>query len=332
MNILFVLGLLIVLVTIIDIVWTTLWVDGGAGVITNKTCTLLWILMVKMNRGNDGILKFSGPIILIAILVNWIILLWIGWTLIFSGSFESITNTVNNNPIEWKNFIYYSGYSIFTLGSGDYAPTSPLWQILTTIASGTGTLFFTLGASYIISIVGAVADKRSFASSILGIGSSPEEIVIESRNGKNVSSIDLLLMNLSDNLSALSVKHKAYPLLHYYHTNKKQQASAIALPIIDDALSIMEFGLEKEAKPNPILLKKFRNCIDDYLNTLQKTYINASEKPLMLPDLSMLRRANIPVVEDKIFELNMIEIEDRRKKLLGLLTKDNWDEDDLKSV
>lgn len=267
MKILFVLGLLVVLLTIIDIIWTTLWVDGGAGFITNKICTLLWILMTRMNRGNDGILKFSGPIILITTLVNWIILLWIGWTLIFSGSFESITNTVNNNPIEWKNFIYYSGYSIFTLGSGDYAPTSPLWQILTTIASGTGMLFFTLGASYIISVIGAVGDKRSFASSVLGIGSSPEEIVIESWNGNDVSSIDLLLMNLSDNLSKLSVKHKAYPLLHYYHTNKKQQASAIAIPIIDDALSIMEFAIEKGAKPNLILLKKFRSCIDDYLDT-----------------------------------------------------------------
>lgn len=37
MKILFVLGMIIVGITIIDIIWTTLWVDGGAGFITIKS-------------------------------------------------------------------------------------------------------------------------------------------------------------------------------------------------------------------------------------------------------------------------------------------------------
>ena len=327
MNILFILGIVIIIFTITDIIWTTLWVDGGAGVITDNLSTLIWVIMLKLSRVSKNLLKLSGPIILIATLINWIILLWVGWTLVFSSNFDSIINTVNNNTIVWENFIYYAGYSIFTLGSGDYAPSSPFWQILTTIASGSGMLFFTLGASYIISLIGAVIDKRSFASSIMAIGESSEEIVIESWNGENFSNIDLLLMNLSDSLSPLSIKHKAYPLLHYYHTDKKSEAISVAVSIIDNALSIMYYGVEKEVRPNPILLKKFRNCVQDYLDTLKNTHIEPSDMPLHLPDLNILRKENLPVLEDHLFEMNMKKEEDRRKKILGLLIEEKWNEE-----
>ncbi len=332
MNILFVIGIIVVILTIIDIFWSTLWVDGGAGFITNRICKVIWIIMSKMARGNKDILKLAGPVILTITMFNWIILLWLGWTLVFASDFNSIVNTAHHNPIIWEDFMYYAGSAIFTLGNGDYAPASPLWQTLTNFASGSGMLFVTLGASYITTIVSAVMDKRSFASSVFALGNNSEEIILQAWNGKDFSNIDLLLINLSDNLSPLSIKHKAYPLLHFYHASDKNEAIGIAIPMIDNALLIIEHGIEKEAKPNPILLKNFRNCVESYLNSLEKAHINPSAKPLDLPDLNVLRKEKLPVLEDNIFEMNMKKTEERRKKLLGLLSEDGWKEDDLNNI
>ena len=304
MNVLFVIGIIVVILTILDMFWTTLWVDGGAGFITNKISNVIWIIMSKMTRGSKNILNLAGPLILTLTLLNWIILLWLGWTLTFSSNFNSIVNTANNNPIIWQDFTYYAGSAIYTLGNGDYAPASPLWQVLTNLASASGMLFITLGASYITSIVGAVMDKRSFASSVFAIGNNPQEILLQAWNGKDFSNMDLLLINLSDNLSPLSIKHKAYPLLHFYHASNKNEALGLAIPIIDNALLIIEYGIEKEAKPNPILLRNFRNCVESYLNSLEKTHINPSDKPLDLPDLNILRKEKLPVLEDNIFKIN----------------------------
>ena len=325
-------GLFIVLSTIIDIVWTTLWVEGGAGFITDKLCKVTWFVMTKITGKNRKVLRLAGPLLLISTLLMWVVLLWFGWFLVFSASPQAIMNSANPQAISWQNVIYYSGYTLFTLGLGDYSPGGPYWQLLTAIASGTGMLFFTFGASYIISIVGAVIDKRSFSSSISEIGKSSEEIVGAAWNGKDFSNIDLLLMNLSDNLSKVAIKHKAYPLLHYYHTSDKKKTMSLTIPTLDDALSILAYGTEEKAKPNPILLKKFRNCVKDYLDVLEETYMTKADKALALPDLTGLRKKGYPLVSDADFSKKMQHQKERRQQLLGFVLKDNWTAEDIEKL
>lgn len=329
MPILFFLGIVIVVLAIIDIIWTILWVEGGAGFITKALSSSLWRVMSTFAHGNRKALRLAGPTMLTLTLLNWIFLLGLGWALVFSGSTNAITDTVNQTPIVWQNIVYYTGYTIFTLGLGDYSPASPFWQIMTAIASGTGMLFFTLGASYIISVVGAVLNKRSFSSSVIEIGTSSEEIVKDAWNGNDFSNMNLLLMDMSDQLSVLSMKQKAYPLLNYFHTTNKKEAIAIALPIIDDALSIIVYGMEAGTQPNPILIKKFRNCISNHLETLEATYIKSADEPLALPKLDQLKKDGLPVVKTDVFESQMAGLTERRKKLFGLLKEDNWQEKDL---
>ncbi|MDN6627093.1 MAG: hypothetical protein L0K82_07750, partial [Pisciglobus halotolerans] len=119
----------------------------------------------------------------------------------------------------------------------------------------------------------------------------------------------------------------AYPLLHYYHTGNKTSATEVAIPVLDETLSIIEFGIASEAKPNSVLLKKCRNSIGDYLNTLEKTHIKAAEEPLKLPNIHYLETENVPIIKEERFKKEMEKIVDRRKKLLGLLIEDNWQED-----
>lgn len=331
MSILFIIGIVTVILAILDIIWTILWVEGGAGFITKTICKVTWWGVSRLAHGNRKALRLIGPALLTLTLFNWIFLLWVGWTLVFLSHSGAIVDTVNQTPIIWQNVVYYTGYTLFTLGLGDYAPGSPLWQILTALASGTGMLFFTLGASYIISVVGAVLDKRSFSSSINEIGGRSETIVIDAWNGTNTSRLDLLLLNLSDHLSVLSMKQTAYPLLNYFHTTHKEKAIAIALPIIDDALSLIVYGMGEETHPNPVLVKKFRKGIGNHLDTLQETYVTPAETPLSLPNIQALKEAGLPVAASDVFERRMTAptVVKRRRQLLGLLHEDNWQENDL---
>lgn len=325
MKILFFLGIALVLLVILDIIWTTLWIDGGEGVITSNLSNFMWKLMSKVPARKE----LSGPITLMSVLFAWVTLLWLGWSLVFASNSSSLINTLNDEALVWQNFVYYAGYTIFTLGSGEYAPTSSFWQILTNFASGTGTLFLALGTSYILSIVGAVVSKRSFAREIFTLGSSSEEILIDTWNGNDFSEINPLLGDLSKEITNLAVNHKAYPLLHYYHTKERNEATALAIPIIDNLLSILEYGIEEDKKPNPILLKKARNSIEDYLDTLEKTHINIPDNALVLPDLDRLAKESLPVIENEVFQTKMNLLKNRRQKLLGLLSEDMWEEKDL---
>lgn len=101
-------------------------------------------------------------------------------------------------------------------------------------------LFLTLGVSYIISVVGAVVNKRSFASSVFDIADDSEEFVLNSWNGDDFSRLDLLFNTLSSELSHLIFQHKAYPLLHFYHSESYHLSTSYPVPVLDEALFVRD--------------------------------------------------------------------------------------------
>lgn len=315
-------GVIIVGFTIVDLIWTSLWVDGGAGPLTDRMTNIAWKLLKKADRKIKNILNLSGPFLLIGTLATWMMLFWIGWTLIFAGS-EGILRTSGNEPVQWHDYLYYSAYVIFTLGNGEFYPIGAVWQIVTSLATGFGMMFLTLGTSYILSIIGAVIRKRAFASSVFGIGKSAEEIIINAWDGNDFYKMDLYLNDLSTELSILTYQHKAYPLLFYYHTSSRIQALSVAVPIIDDVLSFFDYGLTDEVKINMLLVRSLRSSIDEYLETLEKIFIEFEDRALYLPDINNISYAGIPTVEEGEFRKKMEEIEGRRQMLYGLMVADN---------
>jgi len=55
------------------------------------------------------------------------------------------------------------------MGNSDFTPTDGTWQIATSLTTASGMLFVTMGVSYVLSVLGAVVDKRSFASTVNNI-------------------------------------------------------------------------------------------------------------------------------------------------------------------
>jgi hypothetical protein len=46
----YLLGFSLTVFTIIDLMWTTLWVDGGAGWLTNKLTTAVWKIIKALDN------------------------------------------------------------------------------------------------------------------------------------------------------------------------------------------------------------------------------------------------------------------------------------------
>lgn len=323
-------GILLLVVGIIDFIWTALWVDGGAGPITKRLASLLWKVMKKLGKFNSYILSWSGPLTLMLALLTWIFLLWAGWTLVFAGDPASIADTKDSNPISWMERIYFAGYLIFTLGNGDYAPAEGIWQFATTLATGTGLLFITLGITYLLSVLNSVAVKHALAESIMGLGTNGVDIVLNSWNGKNFHDIDLLLNNYASQLSAITSQHNAYPVLHYYHTDSPKEALPVAVTALDEALTIFLYAIPEELLPNGALLKETRASIRSYLDTLHSAYIEPSKNNPPLMDLYRLRESNLKTVSDERFLDSLSELQKRRRLLLGMLEENNhpWPEKD----
>lgn len=312
-------GILIILAAIIDFIWTTLWVDGGAGPLTDRLSSMIWKIMRKTSGDHPKILSLAGPFILTATLVMWILLLWAGWSMVFSGEESAVVNLTDKSIATWVERVYYAGYLIFTLGNGDFAPNGSVWQIATVIATGTGMMFITLGVTYLLSVLSAVTSKRSFAESVLSIGDTAGEIVRNSWDGQDFHNIDLLLNSFSSQLSTITSQHNAYPILHYYFAEKTMESNPLAVILLDETLTVFCFGIPEKYQPNRLLLHEMRKSVKSYLKTMDSAaFADDGDEP-PYPDLNELRIAGIPVVQEDEYHEALKDLSEHRQKLSGLV-------------
>ncbi|ELY57501.1 potassium channel family protein [Natronolimnohabitans innermongolicus] len=318
-------GIVVLVAVIVDILWTTLWVDGGSGPLSGRLTTVTWrgLRAVSSDRRT---LSTAGPLILTLTLAMWIALLWLGWTLLFAGGQTALISPQTGEPADWSGRFYYVAYTMFTNGNGDYSPTTGTWEIASSFTTATGMAFVTLGVSYVLTVLGAVSEKRSFASDVTGLGERSEAFVRASWAGddEEFRGIDLPMNSLADRLSLLADQHKAYPILHYYHSERASRASAIAVPIFDEALTIFRHGVSEDAQPNPTQIEDARSSVDSYLDTLETAFIDPADEVPPAPELAHVREDEIPTVADEEFAEALATRSERRRKLLGVVRADAW--------
>ncbi|CEG22790.1 Ion channel [Planococcus massiliensis] len=316
-------GIFLLAAGILDFLWTTLWVDGGAGPLTNRLAAITWKSLKRMSKKVPKLLSFSGPLIITLTINLWVLLIWMGWTFVFAGSGTSISDSTDNHPVSWVERIYYTGYSIITLGNGEYSPKEGGWQIASILASGTGMLLITMSVTYILSVINSVTQQRSFADSVTAMGKSGVEMVKNSWNGKNFRNVDLLLNTFAAQLSSIAEQKKAYPILQYYYSENSGKAIAPVLAQLDDAVTIWQFGIPEENVPNQLLLQQVRSGIVSYLNTFEGDMDNAPDNLPPHLDLAEVQAAHLPTISKEAFEEEVRAREDHRRKLLRLVQEED---------
>lgn len=325
MNIAFIiLGVFLLTVTVADLIWTTLWVDGGTGPLSARFTTWTWRILRKVHGKYFPALSLAGPVMLVASLVMWVTLLWAGWTFVFAGGEDALYDTIDNEPVTWSGRIYFIGYSMFTMGNGDFSPADGFWQIATSMTTASGMLLITLAVSYVLSVLGAVAKKRSFANAVTGLAMQPQDLLEKAWDGRDFHALDLHLNTLASQLNHLSDQHKTYSVLHYYHSDTKETASVVAVAILDEALTMIRFGIPEEHRPNKIVIESARSSVQSYLKTLHSAFIEPADQAPPAPDLNRLRSMGIPTTDSAVFNEALAELDERRRNLLGMIRADAW--------
>jgi len=315
-------GIVVLGITVVDLLWTTLWVEGGAGPLTAWVMAGTWAGIRTTVGQYPRVRSLSGPVILVLTLSVWIVLLWGGWTLVFAGTPYTLIDTVGRGPVSWVDRIYFVGYTLFTLGNGDIVPRDGRWRLATTVTTASGMLFVTLSVSYILSVLDAVTQKRAFANGITGLGSHGTSIVRRGWTGEAFAGLELPLSASTTQLNRLVANHKAYPLLHYFHTTEAEHAPVVAIAILDDVLTLLRFGVAESDRPSRPITANARSSVDNYLELLRSAFIQPADRTPPPPDLHPLREAGIQTVSEEAFEESLAEMAERRRALLGLVEAD----------
>lgn len=315
------LGTAILLITLFDLIKTTLIFSPYGGPLTAKVAQGIWFAFVHFSGHRRS--NTVGPSVLLAMLLTWLMFSWLGWTLLFSATQGAVVDAQSGQPAPLAARIYFVGYSLFTLGLGDYRPIGAVWQLATVLCAAQGFAVITLSITYIVPIVSAVIQKRQLAALISLLGTHPETLVIAAWNGREFDRLEQQLSDLVPRIINLQLQHDAYPVLHYFNDTKRQQAVVPAIAVLDDALTLLVWAVHEETRPDLRLLEPVRKVIGDYLESLEAVHIRAAAASPPLSSLTALRSAGVPVVSEATFQTHA-DVDHRRRLLLALLERDGW--------
>ncbi|HEV7348880.1 potassium channel family protein [Telluribacter sp.] len=318
-------GIVLVVWTYIEGLWTTIWVDGNSAPLTSRLTSWFWKLIRQVfGTGNHKLLSLAGPLILFGTVVSYILLLWLGWTLIFYSQSMAIVNSSTGALSDFTDVLWYVAYCMFTVGNGDFIPNGNTWQVLSALVAFSGMGMVTLLITYVLQVVAAVSQKRALASQITGIGKTSEEFVIQQWHKNDFGAIELQLSSLSQQLALINEQHMSFPILHYYHAVQMEKSLNMAVAILDDALTLIEFGVEEKFHPPRTILNSARKSIDSYLTTLQSAFIQVADEEPPRPDLASISKQGIPTIPEREFHQKFKDLTERRKLLLGNINNGAW--------
>ncbi|WP_298247808.1 potassium channel family protein [uncultured Christiangramia sp.] len=318
------LGLIIYIATVLDILQTTLSMQGG-GWLTSRYSHFFWKLFLFLSgkNGKSKILAHAGYFLLIAIVLIWVMCLWLSLVCILYSQPGAIIDSTTKVAANIWQIIYYSGFTLSTLGMGDYVPSGDIWRVLTSIYSFTGLILLTMSVTYFIPVLSAVIDQRKLGITLGTLGSSPEEIVLTSWNGKNFEPLISKVDALSDSIIKYSQQHRAYPVIHYFHNNKEKNAIILQLARLYEALLIISNQIDKDKRPEFQKIKPLLIAYENYFEVLSEvTHMTVEPSAPPVPSIKKLLDAKLIINLSKNGFSG--EIEHNRRTFMTLVQQDGW--------
>ncbi len=321
------LGTILNVLTIHDAVRTTMS-NTGAGIFSGPVTSSLWkiALGIHHRKKSDGrtILRAVGPLTTVAVPMVWVVMLWTGWFLLFSSDVGLVYESESKAPAGIYSRIYFTGYTLFTLGIGNFVPRDGVWELLTALASLNGFFIITLAVTYLMPVASASTQARQLAGSIASLGRTPTEIVLNSWDGKGFSTLTTPLQQLLPMVELHAHRHLMYPTLHYYHSSERRTSISLSLTSLVETLLLLEKGVAPAARLPESVTAPLRRTLSSFLGTMHGFYLSKSDEAPRLPVLADLAAGGIPVVEQALFSHAATEYARDRRLSRAYVQSEGW--------
>jgi hypothetical protein len=309
-----VLGMMVVILAVTDALWTTLTVSGAG-----------WLS--SLGSGSIGRLAMGGPrrvaenasvVSLCSSCLMWLLLLWLGWTMIFCGGPRAVVDATTSIPGTLIDRLYFAGYTITTLGLGDFKAEGAIWKVCTVLASTSGFLILTLFVTYAFSVITALNDRRTLGASVSHLGNSPEEIVLLLSDGGH-QALSTRLLTLTDQLERSAMQTDAFPVLEYSCVSNDQRSFAEAVVTLGEVTLLLENAVGGEQAVAVAVWKPLRGAVNLMIGEKHSGGKNVNPRIPSPPDLIRLTQHGLSIRDNAARSYESTEVADQRRLWYGWL-------------
>jgi hypothetical protein len=204
--------------------------SSGAGPLSGRLAKLMWRLYLRLHqrgsRRSHSMLRAAGPVIMFTIILSWVAVLIIAWALIFVPDAFAKPSAVSF----WDRLVFSSKA---ILGRGGNSPalkaSNTVWEFARGFAGLSGVTMVTLALAYILPIRSAVVQKRKLALTISTLGDTRRAMMQLKAGVPEGDSFELHLIALVPMVALTVENHRAYPILHYFHSSDRRTALPLAI-------------------------------------------------------------------------------------------------------
>ena len=279
-------GVVVYVVTMWDVLKTTLSMHGGGPLTTWLMRSIDYVIARSTDKEPHGtprgLSRYSNLALTVTLFVMWFSGLLFAATALLSSSAESVTQVseANQGPA-WLNKLYFVGASLTTAGFGDFVPDGVWWQLLTMLVATSGLVVSSLGISYVVSIVSAVAAQRTLARRITNLGREPADILGLYHRDGGFAALGGAFEGLAAALITHTQRHLAYPAIHYVRADDDRDCLPAAIALLDETLTVLLYEVPTPALPPLPELMNLRRAITAYLESLESGFVRelTAEEP-----------------------------------------------------
>jgi hypothetical protein len=248
-------GVLLVLLTLVDIFFTVLFPASGHGPLRRPMTRMTWYVFRTLARRLPGrrrrdVLAYIGPVLVGLSIAVWPVLLIAGWAMIYYPALGTgVVATGGPTSRDWGTALYFSGFSLTTLGTGDLVPAGALWRWVCVTEAAVGFAVVSIVTTYFLSLYGAIVQRKTFAAGLdhrtQGRGDSPQLVIALAVQGGS-SALVGQLSRTGEFLERTFETHRSYPVLRYFHYHQIRYSLPRILLLTLDAATLLPAALEGE--------------------------------------------------------------------------------------
>jgi hypothetical protein len=246
-------GTLLMALILADVFLTVLYARAGTGIISDRLARLVWLVLRRASSPGNGshLLSFCGPLILVALLFTWSILLALGAALIVHPQLgTSITSSNQETPTDFVTALYVAGSSLSIVGGSNFGPQSAGAKLLFVLNSVIGTSVISLTITYLMQIYGALRSRNTLCLKIhalCGETGDAADLLGHLFANNQLSAGYNNLSELAAEVTATKEAHHFYPVLFYFRFPEPFYSVSRSSLIVLDAVSLIRSALPKDA-------------------------------------------------------------------------------------
>ncbi|MDQ3206876.1 MAG: potassium channel family protein [Pseudomonadota bacterium] len=244
-------GTLLVLLALADVFVTVLYARAGTGLLTPHVYRATWMLFkrvgARIGRRRDAFLSFAGPTMMVLTVSVWFSVLLLGFALIaWPALGTSLQTGDSRTPLDFWSAVYYAGYSLTTLGTGDIVPRTGTYRTLMVVQAALGFSVITLTLTYFMSVYSAVVRRNTLAQALHhlsgGTGSAVDMLIHLEPRGDS-QQLQSQLTTLAFRVLDLLESHHSYPVLHYFRMRDERYAMARMAVLVLQPVTLVKSAL-----------------------------------------------------------------------------------------